>query len=46
MQLNDLLVQEREQILMRDPTAVEELIPQLAWAVNAVVRDFYGNINT
>jgi hypothetical protein len=31
---------------MGDPTAVEELIPQLAWAVTAAARDFYGNIST
>jgi hypothetical protein len=48
IQLHDLFtaVQEREQTLMGDPAAVDELIPQLAWAVTAAAREFYGTIST
>jgi hypothetical protein len=48
IQLNDLFiaVQEQEQTLMGDPTIVEELILQLAWAIMAAAREFYGTIST
>jgi hypothetical protein len=48
IQLQDLFtaVQEWEQTLMGDLAAVDELIPQLAWAVTAAAREFYGTINT
>jgi hypothetical protein len=39
-------LQEREHILMGDPEAIRELIPQLVWAITAASRDFYGTITT
>jgi hypothetical protein len=48
IQLQDMhkALQEREQTIMGDPTAEAELIPQLAWAITAAARDFYGTITT
>jgi hypothetical protein len=39
-------LQEREHILMGDPDAIRELIPQVVWAITAASRDFYGTIMT
>jgi hypothetical protein len=40
-------LQKREQKLMGDLEAAEELIPQLAWAITSTAsRDFYGTIST
>lgn len=46
IQLRDLhsALQEREHILMGDPDAIRELIPQLVWVVTAASREFYGTI--
>jgi hypothetical protein len=48
IQLRDMhhALQEREQTLMGDLEAADELIPQLAWAVTTAAREFYGTIST
>jgi hypothetical protein len=48
IQLRDMhkALKKREQKLMGDLTAADELIPQLAWAITSTARDFYGTVST
>jgi hypothetical protein len=48
IQLRDMhqALQKWEQMLMGDLEAVDELIPQLAWAITSTARDFYGTVST
>jgi hypothetical protein len=39
-------LQKREQKLMGDLEAADELIPQLVWAITSTARDFYGTVST
>jgi hypothetical protein len=48
IQLRDMhkALKKREQKLMGDLTAADELTPQLAWAITSTARDFYGTVST
>jgi hypothetical protein len=39
-------MQNQEQTIMGDPTAMAEWLPQLAWAIISASRAFYGHIST